>query len=98
MVQTLEKNDVRDVPMGHLYYNQKTVQKGFKLPSTPTFFLHESFLLCFYFLRDKRFRQIAGVIFRLVKDLRKRAHHGAPLLLNAFIEEMDMSVDRGRKS
>lgn len=87
MVEVLEKTDARsrDAPLERLYYDIKTVQQGFALPSKPTFFLHESFLLCFYFLRDKRFRQIARVIFKLSKDLRNNSQC-APLVLNAFVD------------
>lgn len=71
------------------YYNSNIVQERFKLPSKPSFFLQEFFLLCFYCLRDKRFRQIAGVIFKLIKQIRKpqvETRLTASLLLNAFVE------------
>lgn len=82
MVSVVEKINVqRDVPAEHLYYDIREVDRKFKLPLKKQPFLFDLLLVSYFCLRNKRFREISLILFKLIK------HHGTPqLLLNAIIE------------
>lgn len=94
MVELLEKTETfTEDFQGYSFYDERIVQEKFKLPyrkstgkkNLPSY-LYDSFLLSFYCLRDKRFREITLVIFKLVNKIAKK-DIAAPLLLkDAFIE------------
>lgn len=91
MVTLLEKVKHKEKSFsGRLYYDISVLEKRFKLPSKPTFFLHELFLLSFFCLRSKRFRQVTSVFFKLMKQNRRDAVNHlstkAELLLQGFID------------
>ncbi|MBI3591176.1 MAG: AarF/ABC1/UbiB kinase family protein [Candidatus Melainabacteria bacterium] len=94
MIETLEKIDVsRDVPTAHLYYDPNFVQERFNLPVREKdfkrnfiSFLHESILLGYFCLRDKRFKQISKVIYRLINRIRKKDALISEYVKDAFIE------------
>ena len=93
MVELLEKIDIdRDEARLRLY-NTETVQERFKLParkeefkSSISSFLYELILLSFFCLRDKRFRQIARIVFKLIKQVKIKPKETPDFLLNAFLE------------
>ncbi len=92
MVKTIEKFDVLDSPTGR-FYDTNLIQERFKLPERKEdhkknsfSFLYDSSLLIYFCLRDKRFRQILNVVFKLTRQI-KNHNYNAPLYVkNAFIE------------
>ncbi len=83
MVETIEKIENRNATAQH-FYDINLVQNRFKLP--PSSLLQESILLTYFCLRDKRFRQILSVVFKLTKQI-KKYNYNAPLYVkNAFID------------
>ena len=91
MVQLLEKNKIyKNGFQTRLWYDKELIQEGFKLPKQFTTgissLIHESCLLSFYFVRDKRFRQIASIVFKLLKKIAKRDPNCPFYIKNAFFE------------
>ena len=80
MIETAEKININTVnSISTPYYDTKLVQERFKLPRrrnyfspNPFSFLQESILLGFYCLRDRRFRQISNILFKLLKKISKK--------------------------
>lgn len=102
MVETLEKLEKEEVVKSDLenrpyetyqFYDVSFVQEKFKLPERKKdfkvnffTFLYESSLLSFYCLRDRRFKQVSSVVFKLIKQIRKKNLNAPSLVLNAFFE------------
>ncbi len=91
MAQILEK--IKTKTTEHLFYNKELVQNKFKLPTKTkdfkhTFFssLRETVLLNYYCLRDKRFRQISSVVFKLLKQYKKDKINIPTYLRDALFE------------
>lgn len=87
MVTILEKVKHKERSFSsRLYYDVNVLEQRFKLPPKPTFFLHELFLLSFFCLRSKRFRQISSIIFKLIRKTREDSTHIPLFLLDSFID------------
>jgi len=94
LVEILEKIDIdKDAPLGYLYYDINIVQNGFKLPKRESdfrknffSFLQESTLLTYFCLRDKRFKEILSIAFKLIKQIKKHKYNAPVYVKNAFIE------------
>ena len=65
MVETIEKIEHRNAPVGHFY---------------------DSVLLIYSCLRDKRFREIAKVVFNLLKQIKEHKSNTPYYVKNAFID------------
>ena len=94
MVQLLEKTGFdKNGFTSRLWYDKELIQTRFKLPTREENFnsnifslIQESCLLSFYFIRDKRFRQIASIVFKLLKKVAKKDPNCPYYLKNAFFE------------
>ncbi len=93
MVKVLEQTKTNITALKGLYYNKNLIQEKFKLPKKDKYFqsnffstMQEFFLLSSYFLRDQRFRQIASVLFKLLKKNKEDKTNTPTYLKEAFFE------------
>ncbi len=95
MPKTIEKikSSTKDIPEEHNFYDINLIQSTFNLPEREKdfrgnwlSFFQESFLLSYFCLRDKRFRQIFSVAYRLLNQIKKDKDNSHQHLKNAFIE------------
>ena len=80
LVETIEKIDDVNQSTNGLIKLQNKPKKNFFL------FLRDSICLIYFCLKDKRFRQIIGVVFKLTKQIKKHKYNVPEYIKNAFIE------------
>lgn len=87
------KSSTKDISEEPHFYDIDLIKNAFNLPEREgnfqgnwLSFVQESFLLSYFCLRDKRFRQIFSVIYRLLNQIRKDKDNSHQHLKNAFIE------------
>lgn len=71
----------------YFYYDKNIIESRYKLPGSS--FALDSFTLMFFGLKNKRFKEISRIVFKLVKQLRSKkldSFTKSQLLLEAFIE------------
>ncbi len=100
MVTAPKSSDKSDNYDSYFFYDKRVVENKFRLPErdkeltySPLSFFYDSVILSTFCFRNKRFKSISNVIFKLIKEIKngrknKKFNHGviAKHLLTAFIE------------
>lgn len=87
MVTVSKNTDVVSSETRSFYYDKSFIENKYKLPGSS--FALDSMTLLFFGLRNKRFKRISNIVFKLTKQLKNKkisTYNKSQYLLEAFLE------------